>query len=193
MDKVTAILRKLAAWEYERVPQVQMAQALGLTEGRVSQVLASAAYKSVYQEYVGERVKEDAETDSGWDRIERLAVANVSRALEKTHDPEFSLKAATLANRAVRRHKANHPLDPQGQGSTVILQLPAAMLERYTERRQLADGTTVEREYLRTGQKDKQVLGHGQFEKLVRDQSGMQSIADVMEEGDVNLGTLDEQ
>lgn len=85
------------------VPHKQIAAACGLSESRISQLVATEDVQRKVQELLAERIDQIDTLNSGWDAVEEEALGTVLQSLRANPDPDFALRAASLANRATRR------------------------------------------------------------------------------------------
>lgn len=75
--------------------------------------------------------------DDNWDCLENLAMREVMNELRSSPDPEFALRAAAVANKAIRRRREDAKLAAQGaaginQSTTnniAILELPKSFMQ----------------------------------------------------------------
>lgn len=114
-------LEKMAELQYAGVSQVQIATVVGLSEGRVSQIMATAEYGKQVSEVEMANYEKMEQFNRGWDGVEDLAVATVLEHMQGVPDPDFALKAAVVANKAIRRGgNGNKPIQIQAGLQTVI-------------------------------------------------------------------------
>ena len=119
-----AKLEKIAKMVVYDVPQVDIAKACGVTEGNISQIIAMDEFKEIEAKIVREDFEQQQLISQGWDSIEALGVKQVVDVLNSPNcDNEFALKAAVVANKAVRRGKfTNSPIiTDTGARATVFL------------------------------------------------------------------------
>jgi hypothetical protein len=127
-----ALLEKLASMYAMEVPQKQMAMAVGLSEGRISQIVATAVFQEKVSAIVAQRFEDNKILNEGWDGVEAQALSIVSANLQWNKDPDFALRAASLANKAVRRGQFAQPSAPIGtvSGARVVIQLGGAFVAK---------------------------------------------------------------
>lgn len=117
-------------------PKPLIMEALGLTEDDYSKLSAREDVKSAVIKAELERTSASATFDSNWDRIEDMALKAVARELNSNPEPEFALKAAAVANKAVRRRREDARLAQQqasaitsiGNANIAILSLPKVFM-----------------------------------------------------------------
>ena len=133
-DKIR-FFEKIAKMELMGVPRSQICEAVNLSEGRLSQIINSEpAYQRVAQQLSIEEFDKLDTLNSGWDMVESLSVAQIVQSLQLSHDPDFALRAATLANKAQRRGAYNKPIGANGVGGqTVRLSLNANFVEKLNQ------------------------------------------------------------
>lgn len=113
-----------------QVPAVQIAEAVGLSEGRISQIKETDEFKQALAIELAKRLEERQELDDGWDGIEKKAIGIVADNLKWNKNPEFALKAALIANKAVRRNSQfNQPL-PTNMGQRVVINLSQTFVQK---------------------------------------------------------------
>ena len=117
-------------------PKPLIMEALGLTEDDYSKLSAREHVKSAVIKAELERTSASATFDSNWDKIEDMALKAVARELRSNPEPEFALKAAAVANKAVRRRREDARLAQQqasaitniGNANIAILSLPKVFM-----------------------------------------------------------------
>lgn len=95
-------------------PKQVIMDALGLTEDDYSKFASREDVKEVVTKAEVSRARTSAVFDDNWDMVENLALQNVARELQLSPDPEFALRAAAVANKAVRRRREEAKLAAQG-------------------------------------------------------------------------------
>lgn len=117
-------------------PKPLIMEALGLTEDDYSKLSAREDVKSAVIKAELERTSASATFDSNWDKIEDMALKAVARELASSPEPEFALKVAAVANKAVRRRREDARLAQQqasaitniGNANIAILSLPKVFM-----------------------------------------------------------------
>jgi len=123
-------LEKIARMDLYDVPHGQIAHAVGLSEGRITQIMESDKYKNIIENLTSEHFEKNRTLNEGWDSIEATAMNNVITHLNWTKDADYSLKAAALANRAARRGQNNNrPLDGRA-GVRAVIHLTAQFVDK---------------------------------------------------------------
>lgn len=126
----TKHLEKIAKMVMVSVPQNQIASACGVSEGRISQIINLPEYKEIEQKIAVEKFEESELINQGWDSVEALGVRGTLTALQNNPEPEFALKAAVVANKAVRRGTfANNPI-PQSAGVRAVIHLNPIFVDK---------------------------------------------------------------
>ena len=105
------------------VPVKQIASALGISEGRVSQLSEEEEVRERLSLATLEHMEEDRSINDGWNSVEAVALTTLLEGMQFNKDPDFALKAAMTANRAQRRGQLhNQPLNGQvGTRAVIIL------------------------------------------------------------------------
>jgi len=119
----TKYLEKIAKMVLVSVPQNQIAAACGISESRISQIVSLPEYKLIEQEVAIQKFEESDLINQGWDSVEALGVKHTIIALNNNPEPEFALKAAIVANKAVRRGSFSQNPIPQSAGIRAVIHL----------------------------------------------------------------------
>lgn len=117
--------------------QVVMAT-LGLTEDAYSKLSAREEVKSAVLKAGMARAETNQTFDSNWDLVEHRALTAVAQELAVNPDPDFALRAAAVANKAVRRRNEEAKLMNQtqlayqqgGVTNIAILELPKVFMNQ---------------------------------------------------------------
>ncbi len=133
-------LEKIARMVLFDVPQVNIAKAVGLTEGRISQIIATEEFSKILEGLAADKFDQNNTLNEGWDKIEALALNNIIQVLDHNMDADFSLRAATMANRAQRRGRlGNQPIDGR-QGARAVFHLTANFVDKLQQNNVLVNG-----------------------------------------------------
>ena len=113
---------KLARMVEQGVAEKELATIFGTTQESLSGVLASEGYVNALAHVQEESFSKQELLNNGWDGIEEFAMGTVLSHLQgPTPDPDYALRAAALANKAVRRGKhVNDPIVVQPNMQSVI-------------------------------------------------------------------------
>lgn len=117
-------------------PKQLVMEALGLTEDDYSKLSAREDVKEAVIKAELARTSASVSFDSNWDKVEDMALKAVARELASSPEPEFALKAAAVANKAVRRRREDAKLAQQqngvianiGNANIAILSLPKVFM-----------------------------------------------------------------
>lgn len=107
------------------MPTAMMADFLNLEPSQLAELLEVPELKQlIAQQEAAERLN-SADASSKWDEVEVLALKNVLGELNSRPDPIFALKAAAVANKAIRSHKGKQQAMQQlvEGAKTITLQL----------------------------------------------------------------------
>ena len=126
----TKHVEKIAKMVMANVPQNQIASACGVSEGRISQLMETNEYKCIEQELAVLKFEESQMINQGWDSVEALGVKSTIVALRNNPDPEFALKAAVVANKAIRRGTFNNNPIPQSAGVRAVIHLNPVFVDK---------------------------------------------------------------
>ena len=106
------------------VPQKQIAIAVGLSDGRISQIKDDPEFQELFAAKVVENAERHGILNDGWDAVEAQALSIVNANLGWNKNPDFALRAAMVANKAQRRGQLNTgPSIAAQAGARVILNL----------------------------------------------------------------------
>lgn len=126
---MAANLEKIARMDAIGVPQKEIAGAVGLSEGRISQILDTDEYKVLKASFTTEAYEKNQSLNEGWDLLEAESLNRLLERLQWCSDPDFALKAAAVANRANRRGNANQPIDGR-MGVRAVIHLKQTFINR---------------------------------------------------------------
>lgn len=120
-DRIEQAINRIAKMEYLGVSRSQIAKACGKTEAEIESLMEKSIFKQQLQIIAAEDFDKMDTLNGGWDMVENLAMGKVVDHLEKVPDPDFALRAAAIANKAVRRGKhENQPIGMQANTQAVI-------------------------------------------------------------------------
>ena len=150
-------MQKLARMELSGVPRKQTAMAMGVSESRISQLIATDEYQEQSEAIAQAKFQENELVNKGWDSVEAMGLKNVITALQNDPDPDFSLRASVVANKATRRgsQHQNNPI-AQAAGAKAVIHLNT----KFVQNLQQNSFNVVERKNeLADKQKDTNFLG----------------------------------
>lgn len=125
-----AQIEKIARMSAFEIPQAQIARAMGLSEARISQIVNSDEYKEKLAGISTEYFEQNQTLNDGWNTLEASALDVLLTNISWNKDPDFALKAATMANKANRRgDMSNRTIDGQ-TGARAVFHLTANFIER---------------------------------------------------------------
>ncbi len=93
-----------------KVPQVEIAEVIGVDASRIAQIVALPDYLSYEAKVIATRAARAFDLNNSWDEIEQSAQTVIKHNLKWNQDADFALKAAAVANRAQRRGHRGCPL-----------------------------------------------------------------------------------
>lgn len=120
-------------------PKQVIMDALGLTEDDYSKFSSREDVKQAVITSETQRAQSNLTFDNNWDAVENLALQQVAKELSFSPDPEFALRAAAVANKAVRRRREDAKLAAQGAlainnqvntNNIAILNLPKVFMQQ---------------------------------------------------------------
>lgn len=129
----TKYVEKIAKMVIANVPQNQIATACGVSESRISQLMETDEYKYIEQEVASVKFEESQLINQGWDSVEALGVKTTILTLQNNPEPEFALKAAVVANKAIRRGTFNNNPIPQSAGVRAVIHLNPVFVDKLQE------------------------------------------------------------
>jgi hypothetical protein len=91
-------------------------------------------FKTVKAMVVNAHANQNLQQTSNWDALENVALEGLMKRVKFEKDPEFLLKVAAVANKAIRKSapKDSNVLDPMGKGVTRI-QLTSRLVQRINQ------------------------------------------------------------
>jgi len=95
--------RKVAEFTVQGLPDVQIASVIGVPEELVAEIKLQAAYITIEARLKTEALTKTANISAAWDTAEARALEVVNKYLQVNSDPDYAIKVAGMANRAVRR------------------------------------------------------------------------------------------
>jgi hypothetical protein len=113
------------------IEQVHVAQALGVTEGRISQILSNPEFATALAEKKYEQLKKHNDTDNKYDALEKKVLDALERTLTLVMDPMKLARILTVLNSAKRRG-ASAPDSLVRTRPTVRLNINTAVLARFS-------------------------------------------------------------
>jgi hypothetical protein len=124
--------------QYERVANMvamgvsnfQVAEAMGLSEGRISQILGEDDFKVILAERYMQDQKRNSELNGGWDELEQTALGVLKKNMKYNMNPEFALRAAAVANKAQRRGAVGNTPLPAQMGHRVVISLKQVFVDK---------------------------------------------------------------
>lgn len=123
-------LEKIARMMLFDIPQKNIAVAVGLTESRISQIIATEGFSTILEGFAAEKFEQYETLNDGWDKAEAYALNNLLKTMEHTLDPDLNLRVAAVANKAQRRGRFNNrPIDGR-EGARVVFHLTAQFVEK---------------------------------------------------------------
>jgi len=124
------LFSRIAKYEIMEVPDGQIARALGLNEKRLQQIRELPDYQAVVERLQIEALEQAQTLNQGWDAVEDEALGTVLETLRANPDPEFALRAAAMANKAVRRGNRGNAALPGGAVAATVINLSTVFVQR---------------------------------------------------------------
>jgi len=157
-------LEKMASMQIAGVPSTQIALATGLSEGRISQLHEEPIYLEILQALSAKDHEKQELLNQGWDSVEAMSVGVLVRELQGTPEPEFALRAAQAANKAVRRGQfKNNPI-AQNMGLKAVVMLNPTFVDKL---QQNFDVTKTNNEDTKLEKKECDFLAPNAVQKLL--------------------------
>lgn len=137
-EHYSKLVKQFADLRMNGAPKQVIMDALGLTEDDYSKLASREEIKEAVAQSEISRAKTSAVFDANWDTVEDLALKSVARELQINPDPEFALRAAAVANKAVRRRredalvaaKAGQVYQQVNTNNIAILNLPKVFMQQ---------------------------------------------------------------
>lgn len=129
-------IEKIAKMDHAGVSNEQIATACNISVGKLNDLQETPKYKSALATIASEAFTKVDVLNEGWDIVENLAMNKVVEHLQRAPDADFALRAAALANKAVRRGKhVNAPIGHQPNEQAIInvsIQFADALQNNFT-------------------------------------------------------------
>lgn len=189
-------LRKLANYLAVGVSPRQAGAAIGLTEGRISQLASednnepSALYfREEFERATAENVEGFYDANAKREQIIKKALDNIDSALNYNVDPDLSLKALNVVSKLPRagvmpHNGENRPLRA-GDGARITLTLNQAFVVRAREGE--VSSRTLEGQILN---KESNFMNPQSVEKLLADKRPLSDALESVRRAFDNLGTI---
>jgi hypothetical protein len=124
------LIERVAKMVVYEVPHAQIAQALGLDEDRVKQIVAMEVCKDRVQQFAMDTIERSETLNDAWDMIEAESAGIVLQQLRVNPDADLALRAANIANKAQRRGTfANKPIEGNA-GARAVIELHATYVDK---------------------------------------------------------------
>lgn len=119
---------RIAKMDFAGVSERQIAAACNIPVATVMTIQETPKYKVLLAEIASESFDKIDVLNGGWDMVENMAMNKVVEHLGKVVDPDYALKAAAYANKAVRRGRhSNEPISVlPGQQAVINVSLAFA-------------------------------------------------------------------
>ncbi len=126
--QVQEAIDRIAKMDFAGVSETQIATACNISSAKLSELQETEKYKIVLAEIAAESFDKADVLNGGWDMVENLAMNKVVDYLQRAPDPDYALRAAAYANKAVRRGQHNNtPIAVQpGQQAIINVSLSFA-------------------------------------------------------------------
>jgi len=103
----------------------------GITVPQIEELQQTESFQALYSLIAQHMLTLASDTAIGWDELEAQSIRNLMREARVSRDPEFNLRLAAVANRAVRRHKLGEQiLDPGAAGTRVQITLSQRFINK---------------------------------------------------------------
>lgn len=116
-QELDSLLDLFIKYKNAGAPKSAIKEAMGLSEDEYVKLNSREEVKSAIISAESKRLETSSIMDEGWDVIENTAMGIVLEAVKYSKDPEYSLKAAAVANKAIRRRREDAKLAYQNQGA----------------------------------------------------------------------------
>jgi len=103
-EKRSELIERVARFIAMGVPTAQIASACGLTPERVATLEKTEVVRDIVAGLQTEQLEQHELLMRGWDAVESEAVGSVLTHLRANPDPDYALRAAAVANKAVRHN-----------------------------------------------------------------------------------------
>lgn len=125
-------------------PKSAIIAAMGLSEDTYEKFNSRAEVKQAVLTSESNRLNTAKVMDEGWDVIENTAMGVVLDAVRYSQDPDYALRAAAVANKAIRRRREDAKIAYQNQATQdyhavnniAVLSLPKVVINRLVSQTQ---------------------------------------------------------
>jgi len=124
------LYEKIANLVIAGLPESQIGETCGIDVSRVSQIKQHEVYKEIVNRLSDEEIEVGSLFDKGWDRLEQDALGVLITAFDYNKDPDFALKVAVVANKAVRRNGIGRGVIPMNAGAHVVINLNQRFVDK---------------------------------------------------------------
>ena len=108
----------LISWN---VPHTAIMQSLNLTQNAFDEILQDEFYLSFVSSLVVARMEQQASVKEGWEAAEEQALCKVLKSLEFSADPDYALRVAQIANKAIEGEtRERKQLDGRDTGAAPV-------------------------------------------------------------------------
>lgn len=108
-------------------------EVLNCSREELAELENDSLYKEVRQVIGAIQLQSRADSETGWDALEAMAVKKLVEKINFEKDSEFLLRVAAVANKAQRRVTPQHGvLDPSGGGQRATINLTTRFMQRLT-------------------------------------------------------------
>lgn len=111
---------RVATYEAFGYSNTQIASALGLTDGLITQIQGADDYRNILAEKTADQMERVSSLANGWDAVEAMALTQVMDTLQNAPDPDYALRAAALANKANRHGRNGNTPIMNGKATAVV-------------------------------------------------------------------------
>ncbi len=126
------LLDQLVAFELLEVTDEDVMRAVGISVEQFNIARESQGYREILaRETIKEHERRQL-NDEGWDSVEKVALTNILETMAWSKDPDYALKAAAVANKAIRnrRGKGNATIVPGETGARAVIYLERKFVTR---------------------------------------------------------------
>jgi hypothetical protein len=108
-------------------------EVLSCSREELTEIENDSLYKEVRQLIGAIQLQSKADSETGWDALEQMAVKKLVEKINFEKDSEFLLRVAAVANKAQRRSAPQQGvLDPSSAGQRTTINLTTRFLQRLT-------------------------------------------------------------
>lgn len=169
VGKTSSVEEKALALLGSGVAAEQVASALGVSPGRISQLLAEETFSQAVAGLRYDALQQHNKRDDRYDRLEDTLMDKLDKAMPLLIRPGDIINALTKVNNATRRGQSA-PTQVNNQQNIVTLVMPTIIVDKFT--------TNAQNQVTSAGDQDLSTMASGNLLKQVEDATQIPKLPD---------------